>query len=136
VICVSGPPISFHFNPALDLVITKAEGLVTFEDIQGHIDCESQRRALGYPEVIDATGARTNVTPDDVKQIVERLRVEASKGAFGATAIVTNSDHLFGMARMLGIVSELRGGPAIAVFRTHEEAMAWLSSRLPPMPAC
>ncbi len=134
--CEPGSPISFQFNPALDIVIAKAEGLVTFQDIQAHIDCESQRRALGYPELVDATGAQTNVTPDQVKQIVERLRAEAGKGTFGATAIVTDSDHLFGMARMLGILSELRGGPAIAVFRTHEEAMAWLSSRLPPVPAC
>ncbi len=117
------------------MVITKAEGLVTFRDIQAHLDCESQRRALGYPELIDATDTRTNVTPDEVKQIVERLRAEASKGGFGATAIVTDSDYVFGMARMLGILSELRSGPPIGVFRTHDEAMAWLALRLPQTPA-
>jgi hypothetical protein len=126
-------PITFTYDPARDLLLTKAEGLIMFADVQKHLECEAQRRALGYPELVDASHAWTNVTPEEVKQLLWRIQNEAQKGPFGPTAIVTKSDHLFGMARMLGILSELRGGPPVAVFRTQDEALAWLAGNAPPM---
>jgi hypothetical protein len=32
----------------------------------------------------------------------------------------------FGMASMLAILCELQGGPAVGVFRTIDEGLAWL----------
>jgi hypothetical protein len=51
------------------------------------------------------------------------------QGAFGPTAIVTGSDVFFGMMRMLQMLSELEGGPAIGVFRDIAEAREGLRTR-------
>ena len=114
-------PISFRYDDRQNLLLTKAEGNVSFDDIQRHLEAEYKTRHLGPPELVDATGANTTVTSDQVKQLVEELKALALKCALGPTAIVTDSDVVFGMARMLAIISELQHGPVIEVFRTMAE---------------
>ncbi len=65
-------PITFTYDAARDMLLTKAEGLVTFEDVQKHLDCEAGRRAMAYPELVDASDAQTNITPEEVKQMLWR----------------------------------------------------------------
>jgi hypothetical protein len=118
-------PIRFAYDQQLKVLIATAEGLVSFEDIQKHLDEEAAAGAIGCREIFDASAASTSLTSGEVRKIAERLHGWRSL-PLGPTAIVTNNDVLFGMARMLEIICDLQGGPRFSVFRTFDEGLDWL----------
>jgi hypothetical protein len=119
-------PIRFQYDPVLRILFSTAEGLVSFRDIDIHLTEENQDRALAHRELVDASAATTNLTGEEVRAVVERLRSLMQKGPFGPTALVTSDNTLFGMANMLAILSDLQGGPSMGAFRTFDEALDWL----------
>jgi hypothetical protein len=118
--------IRFKYDKDLRMLLTTAEGPVSFEDILAHINEESQARALGYRELVDASEARTHLTADQVRLLVDRILTMMRTTALGPTAIVVNNDVLFGMASMFTILLDLQGGPYVGVFRSMNEALSWL----------
>src|SRR5580698_1982773 len=127
-------PIRFTYDQQRAILFTTAEGLVTLAEIESHLDQESKARALGCPEIFDASTATTNLTSDDVRSLVRQLLVHKANTHFGPTAFIATNDLLFGMARMISIVSELHGGPKIEVFRTLDAALGWLGHEAPAGP--
>lgn len=119
-------PIRFIYDPYVRILFSTAEGIVSFSDIDIHLTEEHRELALAHRELVDASAATTNLTSAEVRIVVERLRGLMQKGPFGPTALVTSDDTLFGMANMLAIISDLRGGPSVGVFRTFDEALDWL----------
>jgi hypothetical protein len=119
-------PIRFTYDQQRKILFTTAEGLVSFEDIEKHLDQETAEKALGYPELVDASAAWTNLPSEEVRQIVLRLQAMRRTVQLGPTAIVTTNDMFFGMARMAAILCELQGGPNVGVFRTFDEGLDWL----------
>jgi hypothetical protein len=124
-------PIRFEFDRQLNILFTVAEGLISFEEIQRHLDREGMAQYLGKPEIFDATAASTNLTTREVREIVGRLRTMMGEQPLGPTAIVTEDRVFYGMGRMLSIVSEFEGGPEIGVFQTLREGLDWLASLRP-----
>lgn len=118
--------IRFRFDPELRILFTTAEGTLTFDEIQQHLRDESAHRALGHRELFDASHARLEMNSEEIRALVSKLHKRLLEGPFGPTALVTVSDYFFGMASMLAILTELRGGPKIAVFRRINEALEWL----------
>ena len=104
---------------------------MSLEEIRHHLECEYYRNALGYPELIDASGACTTVTANEIRKLVDHLQEYQKHGPFGPTVVVATNDVLFGMVRMLGILLSLRGGPDVEVFRDREAAMEWLQRACP-----
>ena len=120
-------PVTFEIDPAQRTVRTMAFGLVTYDDFAQHLAEEGRDDALGFAEVIDARGATTDITTSQVRLLVARTDTLLRQGQLGALAIVTDSDLTFGMARMYQILSEPLP-VQIGVFRTFDEATAWLST--------
>ena len=120
-------PIRFAYNRSANLLFTKAEGLISFDDINLHLDEESREGALPLREIVDATGAETNLTLEQTRQLVARLHSLMKTHSLGPTAIVTENDVVFGMARMAAILFDLQGGPRTQVFRRFDEGMRWLA---------
>jgi hypothetical protein len=128
-------PIRFDCDSEAGIVFTRAEGLVTFEDLQNHLAQEAAiEKAAGYAEVFDASGASTNLTAEQVKQLVEHVMSMTNTAPFGPTAIITTDDTFFGMARMIEILCELRGGPRMGVFRTFSAGLEWLRAERAKFP--
>ena len=123
--------IRFTYNSKVKILFTTAEGVISFEEIQAHLNVEWSAHRLGSRELVDASTASTNVTSDEVKKLVATLLQMAKQQKFGPTAVVTNDNVVFGMASMAGILSELRGGPAIGVFRSLSEGLNWLYAFAP-----
>ena len=117
-------PISFHVDRLGRRVVTRASGLVTFSELSEHLDAEERQRALDLTELFDARGATTDITPDQIKQLVRRAAEAARRAALGPTAIVTHDDLVFGMARMYSILAE--NVAPVGVFRDPEPAIEWL----------
>ena len=78
----------------------------------------------------DFTEAGMNdFTAADVRSIAMLVESHASSRPGGRTAMVAASDFTFGLGRMYEITAETRDLPlTVAIFRTREEALAWLSA--------
>jgi hypothetical protein len=100
---------------------------VTYDELRAHLEQEERDGALGLTEVIDARGATTNLTGDEVRALVARTDALVRRGRFGAVAIVTDNDFAFGMARMYQILCD-RLPIRIGVFRQLDAALEWLGS--------
>ena len=118
-------PIILEVDREQPLVTTTVRGQVTYEEIQSHLSEEEHLRATGYPELIDAMGASTTLTTDEVRALVNRTHDMLRQGRFGPTAIASDNNVIYGMARMYQILAE-RDGISIAVFRSLPEAERWL----------
>lgn len=121
--------IRFEFDPKLNILMTFAEGLISFEGIMKHLDREGMQQYLGKPELIDAVGATTDLTPSQLRDIVSHLLNLMRDHVLGPTAIIAQDRLVVGMSRILAIISELDGGPEFGVFQTHEEGIEWLRGR-------
>src|SRR5688572_16215072 len=119
-------PVTYEIDSSRHLVRTLASGLVTYQDIERHVAEEEHDDAVGLAEVIDARGATTDLTSDQVRGLVARTDALVRKGRFGALAIVTDNDVAFGMARMYQLLCELSLAVRIEVFRDLDPALAWL----------
>jgi hypothetical protein len=64
------------------------------------------------------------VTRDDVKAAVNLP--DLPRRADTRLAIVTKSPVVYGMSRMYAMMQDSRGGGAVQVFKTVDEAMTWL----------
>jgi hypothetical protein len=120
--------MSIHYfrDQAHNRLITTADGLQTFEDINAHLDLEERNGDLNRPELIDARNATTNITAQQVRLLAHRAEGMLSRVRLGPTALVTNDDLVFGMARMYSVFAE-SAGAVVEVFRDIEVANRWLS---------
>ena len=120
-------PVTYEIDATRRLVRASAKGIVTYAELAQHVAEEERDEALGLAEVIDARGATTDLTSDQVRSLVTLTDALVRKGRFGALAIVTDNDVAFGMARMYQIlVGELP--VEIGVYRELGDALAWLDA--------
>jgi hypothetical protein len=120
-------PITIGVDREQPLVTTTVWGAVTYEEIQSHLSEEEHRRATGYPELIDAMAASTTLSSDEVRALVNRTHDMLRQAPFGPTAIASDNDVVYGMARMYQILAE-RDGISIGVFRSVADAQRWLQA--------
>jgi hypothetical protein len=118
-------PIHYAMDPLHRRLLTRADGVVTFRDINAHLDVEQQNRDLEVPELVDARGATTDLTVEQVRHLVRRAAEMVSLFDLGPTAIVTTNDVVYGMARMYSVLAEGQGAVA-DVFYDIESATQWL----------
>ena len=107
------------------LVLTNAEGHVTFADVRGHQD-----RLLADPEfdasfdqLIDTTlTTKFDISAKEARVLAERRIVSPeSRRAFVAT-----KPYIFGMGRMMQIYHEDLEQTEVQVFYSMDEALKWL----------
>jgi hypothetical protein len=107
-------------------LITTAEGVVTFEEINAHLDLEERNGDLNRPELIDARNASTTITAEQVRHLAHRAAGMLSRMRLGPSALVTNDDVVFGMGRMYSVFAE-SAGAIVEVFRDIDAANRWLA---------
>jgi hypothetical protein len=118
-------PIRYSLDRLRGRLLTHADGLVTFADINSHLDLEQRDRNLHRPELLDARGATTDLTTEQIRQLVLRAANMLRVVNVGPTAIVTNNDVVFGMAWLYSLLAESAGVEA-EVFRDVDAATEWL----------
>lgn len=118
-------PIHYVIDHVHRRMVTRADGVVTFHEINAHLDVEQRNRDLHRPELIDASGATTDLTTEQVRRLVRRAADMLREVQLGPTAIVTTDDVVYGMARMYSILAEGVGANA-EVFRDVQSATRWL----------
>ena len=123
-------PIRLTIDRDRARVRTRAEGVVTFDEIVAHLDRKAELHGTGYAELFDARQARIDITPGQIRALVGRVDATRRGEPLGPTAFVVTNDASFGMARVYEILAEDRG-MAVGVFRTLDEAERWLDEAAP-----
>jgi hypothetical protein len=118
-------PIRYDTDQIHRRLLTHADGVLTFHEINAHLHLEERNRDLDLPELFDARGATTDLTAEQVRRLVQRASDMLRVTPLGATAIVTTNDVLYGMARMYSVLAE-RVGAVAEVFRDVDSATQWL----------
>jgi len=107
------------------LVMSTGAGVLTKEDILGHMDRLSKDPDFD-PDFCQLMDFRqitaVEFGPEDVRQFAERT-IYSSRSR---RAIVVKDDLQFGLARMFEIHRELNGESGIRVFRAVDEALDWI----------
>jgi hypothetical protein len=106
------------------LVLSSGSGLLTKEDILGHMDRLSKDPDFepDFSQLADfsqVTGVEFG--PEDVRQFAQR-DIYSSRAR---RAIVVKDDLQYGLARMFEIHRDLKGETGIRVFRSLDEALEW-----------
>ena len=118
-------PITLRIDRTQRRLFTRAEGLVTYAEIRAHIHSDLSPEEASYGELVDCSGATTNVTAAEIRQLAgERKRVGEGQLQPGPVAIVATDSVFFGMFRMFDILTE-KVRP-IRVFRDSVAAVEWL----------
>ena len=107
-------------------LVTRADGLVTFPEINAHLDIEQRNRDLERAELIDARGATVDLTTEQVGRLVGRAAEMLRYVDVGPTAIVTDNQTVYGMARLYALLAE-HAGIVADVFPDVESASHWLN---------
>jgi len=117
------------FDVATQTLQSRASGIVSFAEILEHLRSERQKFP-GVRVLFDMTGATTDLTSAEVKQLAHSASAMFEPGKLGPTAIVATDSALFGLARMYeAFTGEMRR--PFQVFRDVSPALAWLASRPP-----
>jgi hypothetical protein len=117
--------VRYSINKQRRLIVTTAEGRVTFDDIQGHQD-----RLLADPDfdaafdqLIDMTAATKFDVTAGYARILAKRRIFSPESR---RAFVATEPHIFGLGRMMEIYREGQRYADVHVFYTMGEAVKWL----------
>jgi hypothetical protein len=107
-------------------------GAVTAEDIFAYQrEAWSRAEVKGYDELVDMTGVETIVEPssDNMRRLAAMSAQTDPPSGGTRFAIVSSQDLAFGLGRMYEAYRALnpRSTKEIAVFRSREDALRWLS---------
>ena len=120
-------PITARVERTSKRLLSRASGILTYEDFRHHLQETRGLEAPGYPDLFDARGAETDMTVAQIQSLVSISGEMFKRGALGATAIVVTGHVLFGMTRMYERVNADYISP-VHVFLELPPAEAWLAN--------
>ena len=116
--------IGYSVDAEQRLVTTVAEGAVSAADVRQHLSSEQRDSALPFRELIDARHAWIDLSPAEVREIVDLLRSLSRQHYLGPTAVVVSSPIAFGVMRMLeNLVEDVC---VVRAFRDFAQAESWV----------
>jgi len=116
---------TYRIDKERRLVMSTGTGVLTKEDILGHMDRISKDPDFNpaFSQLADFRQiTAVEFGPEEVRQFAQRSIYSPR----ARRAILVKDDLQFGLARMFEIYRELNGESGIRVFRTLEEAMDWI----------
>lgn len=121
-------PITWKILPDERMVVARADGTVTLQDVVDYLDAVIVADAQPYAKLFDAGTMQLKLSDDEMMLLGARM--SAYSGAYaeaGPLAFIATTLAVEGFAkRFLNVASVRR--PA-KLFKTVEQAKAWLASR-------
>jgi hypothetical protein len=129
-------PIDFVVDHEQRLIMTKVHGTMTHEDIMGYQKAvRSRPELIGYNELVDMSQVERIALEsiDRVRELAARSASMDGDAPPSRFAIVGPTGEAFGLGRMYQTYRSLdaRSKKEVGVFRTMEEAMAFLNKKEP-----
>ncbi len=117
-----------RFQEGRNLVVIVFTGVVTYhEEVQVVLDVVGDPRMERDARfLVDRTRASMAATPEDVMPHIRLIGENLERFGSPRVANVVTADHDFGMIRMLEMRSEPNIDHDMMVFRSLDEACAWL----------
>jgi hypothetical protein len=132
-------PVTVTVDHAQRRVFVRCTDVVTYADVERHLQIEEQNGGITYSGLIDFRGCGTNLSVDEVRSLANRIRTQWPLHNRGPAAIVADHLVVYGMARLFATLSDGAGDGVslpIEVFRDIHDAEQWLSQfgavRQPP----
>lgn len=124
-------PIDYHIDHEQRLVTATAHGILTDPEFFGYQrEVWSRPDVAGYDELVDMSAVTKIDLPsaDRVRELALFSAAMDPKGPSSKFAIVAPQDLAFGLGRMYDAYrsSNRPGGKEVGVFRSREQAMAFL----------
>jgi hypothetical protein len=119
-------PITWTISDTDRLVIARARGDVTLQDIEALLDDVVVKDALAYRKLFDGREAVGKYDDRDVLLLGARISAYASLNLTGAAAIVVSTQTQYDAAMRFANVGKARR--PVRVFYSPEEARAWLDT--------
>jgi hypothetical protein len=121
--------ISYRIDRERSTLYTTCSGFVTLEQVLEHFDVleRDPERTERMDVLLDLTEITSLPNRNKLRSVAERI-AELRNLSFGACAIVTVSETLFGMMRMFEVFSE-KSFANTQVFQDLASAEVWLLSR-------
>jgi hypothetical protein len=120
--------ITYRYDPESRTVYIDVAGEVPEAELVDAAHKVSSDPAIppGHRELVDLRDLRsTNVTPAALRQVARIFAATDTRPEESRVAIVASADLAFGLSRMYEAYRDSSGLP-LRVFRTLEEARAWL----------
>jgi hypothetical protein len=133
-------PIDVRIDHARKLVVVRVHGVMSDEETFGYQrGVWSDPAVAGYDELVDMTAVEEIQLPSAARAR-ELAALAASMDIPGPQtkmAVIAPQDEAFGLGRMFEMMREMEPGSRrkVGVFRTAEEAMAFLGHKGPIDPA-
>jgi hypothetical protein len=120
-------PVTYKIDPAKKLIHTRCIGDVNPKEVSEHFrELESDPyRPDRLNVLLDLTEMTSLPITQELRGVSHDLRQVRGKLQFGACAIITSNDALFGMMRMFQVLAE-EYFAVTRVFKKIKEAQAWL----------
>jgi len=116
-----------EFDARSGILKSRASGTISYLDLLEHLRVARQL-SPGAPELFDATGAVTDLTPAQVGSLAQEATELFDRGELGPTAVIASDYFLFGMARMYEGITADHAGP-FHVFRELAPAKEWIGAQ-------
>jgi hypothetical protein len=125
-------PIEHYVDPKTGIMHVRRWGEISTHDEKAAL---KKRRSdpLVVPNIAVVVDCRDVDPPDSIEvvhYIAEKITAIAAQLDCGPVAIIVSSDVEYGMARMYMALTELKH-PQTEVFRSCDDALAWLRTRGP-----
>jgi hypothetical protein len=121
-------PIAWKILPEEKMVIARADGPVTLQDIVDYLDAVVVADAQPFAKLFDAGTMELKLGDEEVMLLGARMSAySGAYGEAGALAFVATTLAVEGFAKRFLNVAAVRR-PA-KLFKTVEQAKAWLASR-------
>lgn len=116
-------------EPSLpDEILVIVSGEVSAKEMQEFMIAHRGGPERSSAFLFDISNAAVGVSADDVLLVASTGAREARKSPMGPLAFISTSPGPFGMARMFQAFSAAEGRQAVGVFRSLDEARAWVRS--------
>jgi hypothetical protein len=119
-------PVDYRIDAARQLITTTCVGYVTLSEVIAHFDQldRDPERPPRLDVLLDLSQMTSLPESDQLRSVAKRI-ARPDGSTFGALAIVTQSDALYGMLRIFEVFAEPYF-TAVHVFRDHDTAQTWL----------
>ena len=103
-------------------------GEVPIQEILNFITTHRGSHERLFAFLFDITDAAMSLTAEQVRQLATFAAGEARKGPMGPVAFISSNPGPFGVMRMYQAHSSAQGRHNLGVFRTQDDAQAWLKT--------
>jgi hypothetical protein len=120
-------PLRIDIDHGHRLVHTKAEGLISLDEILDYFDRVAVTDAMPYAKLFDASKARFSISDDDMMVLGARVSAYASMEPRGPVALVVGSDEDYVLGKRFANLGGARR--PLQVFQRGDDARKWLDAQ-------